>query len=95
MAAEKKTKTENEGRATTSETKAPLAIVLERYGDGRKTDNRKEAKEAREAAKKKLVADLVGRLELRGGESRDQLRARLGKTSNAKLLRLRERVEGS
>ena len=92
MAAEKKTKTKDERRATTAEKKAPLAIVLQRYGDARKTtENRTEA---RKAAKDKLVAELVGRLDARGGESRDQLRARLGKTSNVKLLRLRERVEG-
>src|SRR2546426_10820016 len=89
---ERKKAETTERQATTPEKKAPLAIVLERYGDARKTtENRKEA---RKSAKEKLVAELAGRLEVRGGESRDQLRARLGKASNAKLLRLRERVEG-
>jgi hypothetical protein len=68
----------------------PLARLLERYGDPKKVAE--DGKAARTLAKSKLVAELVGLLEPREGESKDGLRARLTKVSNAKLLTLRERT---
>ncbi len=69
---------------------APLARLLEGYGDPRKVAE--DRKEARTLAKDTLVAELLGLLEPRAGESKDRFKARLTKVSNAKLLRLRERA---
>ena len=52
----------------------PLARLLERYGDPKKVAE--DRKEARTLAKNKLVAELLGLLEPKEGESKDRLRAR-------------------
>jgi hypothetical protein len=74
-------------------TKAPLARLLERYSDTKAVE--KDRKAARQAAKERLVGELVGRLEARPGESKDDFKKRLLKAKTAKLLKHRERADKS
>ena len=72
-------------------TKAPLARLLERYSDAKAMD--KDRKAAWAQAKERLVNELLGRLEARSGESKDEFKKRLLKAKTVQLLKHRERDE--
>jgi hypothetical protein len=71
--------------------KQPLARLLERYSDAKTIAQDRKA--ARQQAKERLVGELVGRLEARPGESKDEFKKRLLKAKTAKLLKHRERID--
>jgi len=73
--------------------KAPLTRLLERYGDAKTIAADRKA--ARQQAKARLVDDLIGLLKARPGESKDQFTKRLTQARTAKLLKHRERADGS
>jgi hypothetical protein len=75
----------------TEQTRAPLTRLLERYSDAKTVAG--DRKVARQQAKERLVNELLGQLEARPGESKDDFKKRLIKAKTGKLLKHRDRAE--